>query len=171
MDGHTYSVDNITIFETKMFQHIRVPMMASSNTPLDPSSFPILPSNKKDRLANRIYSQGEKVVIWDGKKILCQHGKSRSLCTNCGGERPCPHGKRRIYCRLCGGTGFCYHNRQKSRCKDCGGTSICQHGRRRVVCKECGGSQICIHGSIKYDCSYCKGVKKLINLSFNYKNL
>lgn len=57
------------------------------------------------------------------------------------GHRLCEHGRTRYVCKECGGTGICEHGRQRSTCKDCGGTGICEHGRRRVVCKDCGNSR------------------------------
>ena len=77
----------------------------------------------------------------------------------------CEHGRERHRCKECGGGGICEHGRQRSQCKECGGVSnlrarssapqvqgvrwvrqICEHGRERSLCKECGGSGICKHG-------------------------
>ena len=49
----------------------------------------------------------------------------------------CEHGRRRSQCKECGGSSFCEHGRQRSYCKECGGSQICEHGRRRYDCKEC----------------------------------
>ena len=43
----------------------------------------------------------------------------------------CEHGRRRSDCKECGGSQICEHGRQRSLCKECGGASICEHGRRR----------------------------------------
>ena len=51
----------------------------------------------------------------------------------------CQHGRQRSQCKECGGCSICEHGRSRSRCKECGGGSICQHGRRRSACKECVG--------------------------------
>ena len=71
----------------------------------------------------------------------------------------CEHGRRKSRCKECGGSSFCEHGRRKSRCKDCGGSSICEHGRRKAQCKECGGSSFCEHGRGKYRCKECKGAR------------
>ena len=68
----------------------------------------------------------------------------------------CEHGRRRSVCKECGGSQICEHGRVRSKCKECGGASICEHGRQRPQCKECGGSQICEHGRIKRRCKDCK---------------
>ena len=62
----------------------------------------------------------------------------------------CEHGRRRSHCKECGGSQICEHGRQRSKCKECGGSHICEHGRERSQCKECGGSQICEHGRQRY---------------------
>ena len=61
------------------------------------------------------------------------------MCKDCGGSL-CEHGRVRSQCKDCGGSSICEHGRQRSRCKECGGGSICEHGRRRYRCKDCGGS-------------------------------
>ena len=33
----------------------------------------------------------------------------------------CEHGRRRSRCKECGGSGICEHGRQRSKCKECGG--------------------------------------------------
>ena len=67
----------------------------------------------------------------------------------------CEHGRRRYCCKQCGGSGICQHGRQRSKCKECGGGGICQHGRQRSQCKECGGGGICQHGRIRSRCKEC----------------
>ena len=57
------------------------------------------------------------------------------------GQRICEHGRRRSKCKECGGASICEHGRGAHECKECGGASICEHGRQRSQCKECGGSQ------------------------------
>ena len=57
----------------------------------------------------------------------------------------CQHGRRRTQCKECGGSQICQHGRRRDRCKECGGSQICKHGRRRGHCKECGD----------YRCSQC----------------
>ena len=69
----------------------------------------------------------------------------------------CEHGRQRSICKDCGGSGICEHQRRRSRCKDCGGSGICEHGQRRALCKECGGSSICEHGRERSSCKDCGG--------------
>ena len=52
----------------------------------------------------------------------------------------CEHGRRRSYCKECGGKNFCEHGRERRRCKECGGKGVCEHGRQRTRCKDCAGS-------------------------------
>ena len=70
---------------------------------------------------------------------VCEHGRRRSQCKDCGGSGLCEHGRRRSQCKECGGSSFCEHGRERSRCKDCGGSGICEHGRQRSQCKEYSG--------------------------------
>ena len=72
-------------------------------------------------------------------------------------QRMCEHGKQKKQCKECGGSSICEHGRQRYHCKECGGKSICEHGRRRYVCKECGGSSICEHGRQRIQCKECRG--------------
>ena len=61
---------------------------------------------------------------------ICQHGRQRSLCKECGGSSICEHSRIRSTCKECGGSSICEHSRVRSRCKECGGSSICEHSRR-----------------------------------------
>jgi hypothetical protein len=88
---------------------------------------------------------------------LCEHGRRRSRCKDCGGSAICQHGRVKYRCKECGGNGICDHGRRKSQCKDCGGSGICDHGRRKFQCKDCGGSGICEHGRRKSRCKDCGG--------------
>ena len=66
----------------------------------------------------------------------------RSRCKDGGGKRSlCEHGRQRYYCKDCGGNGICEHGRQRHQCKECGGSDICKHGRQRRHCKDCGGKE------------------------------
>ena len=71
-------------------------------------------------------------------KYLCEHGKYKYQCKECGG-----------------GSQICPHNRLKYQCKECGGSQICPHGKRKSQCKECEGSQICLHNRLKRACKKC----------------
>ena len=79
------------------------------------------------------------VIVWQGGKMVCEHGRRRTRCKECGGGSLCEHGRRRSRCKECSGGSICEHGRQRCRCKECGGASICEHGRRRSRCKECRG--------------------------------
>ena len=68
------------------------------------------------QLANDLADQ--KTVINVFNSGICEHGRQRSVCKNCGGP------------------GICEHGRQRRVCKDCGGPNIWEHGRVRSVCKE-----------------------------------
>jgi DNA-directed RNA polymerase subunit RPC12/RpoP len=57
-------------------------------------------------------------------------------------RKMCEHGRRKDRCKECGGVGICEHDRQKYRCVDCGGKGICEHNKRKERCKECGGNEI-----------------------------
>ena len=72
-----------------------------------------------------------------GGAWICEHGRQRSRCKECGGSGICEHGRQRRQCKACGGSAFCEHGRQRSRCKECGGSGLCEHGRQRSKCKEC----------------------------------
>ena len=43
----------------------------------------------------------------------------------------CQHGRQRSRCKECGGSSICEHSRVRSKCKECGGSSICNHSRVR----------------------------------------
>jgi hypothetical protein len=88
-------------------------------------------------------------------KKVCEHGKNKYDCRECGGSTFCEHNKRKIYCRECKGSHICEHNKIKTICKECGGSQICIHNKRKSRCKECCGSSICKHQKIKYTCKKC----------------
>jgi hypothetical protein len=88
---------------------------------------------------------------------LCEHGRQKSQCKDCGGGSICEHFRIRSKCNECRGGSVCQHGRIKSTCKECGGSSFCQHGRRRRICKECMGSGICQHGRQRRQCKECGG--------------
>ena len=49
----------------------------------------------------------------------------------------CEHGKYKYQCKDCGGAQICPHNRQKAHCKECKGSQICSHKRAKYQCKKC----------------------------------
>ena len=75
------------------------------------------------------------------KTAICEHGRRRCRCKECGGSEICEHGRNRRFCKQCGGSGICEHGKRRERCKECGGSQICEHGKRRDACKECRGAR------------------------------
>lgn len=110
-----------------------------------------------DRITGQKYIRKNEIVIWDGKRFLCEHSVRRERCKECGGSSICEHSNLRIECKECGGSQICEHDRRKDKCKDCGGSQLCEHGRLKDMCKECGGSQICEHSKRKDRCKECGG--------------
>ena len=53
------------------------------------------------------------------RKYLCEHGKYKYQCKECGGSQICPHSKLKYQCKECEGSQICPHDRQKSHCKKC----------------------------------------------------
>jgi len=68
------------------------------------------------------------------------------------GSIVCEHGKRKERCRECGGSSFCEHDKRKEFCKECKGSQICIHDKQKGACKECGGSKLC-------KSSWCESIK------------
>ena len=91
---------------------------------------------------------------------ICEHGRERSQCKECGGCTICEHGRERSTARSAVGQAICEHGRRRTQCKECGGASICEHGRQRSYCKECGGSGICEHGRVRSRCKECHTAKQ-----------
>ena len=89
-------------------------------------------------------------------KYLCEHGKYKYQCKECGGSQICPHNRLKYQCKECGGSQICPHGKRKSRCKECEGSEICPHGKRKSRCKECEGSEICPHSRRKDHCKKCR---------------
>ena len=119
--------------------------------------FENLPKKKDLRKRNEKYLYNDKIVIWDGKIIRCEHGKKKQDCKDCRGSQICMHGKFKRICKDCGGTALCEHGKFKRSCKDCGGAAFCKHGKFKNACKDCGGSQVCKHGKFKRICKDCGG--------------
>ena len=110
-----------------------------------------------DRMKGQKFMYKDKIVIWNGKILLCEHNLQKSRCKECGGSSICEHNKIKSKCKECGGASICEHNKIKSKCKECGGASICEHNKIKSQCKECGGSSICEHNKIKSRCKECGG--------------
>lgn len=83
---------------------------------------------------------------------LCEHGRQKSRCKDCGGASVCIHGRQKYYCRDCGGSGVCKHGRRKRTCKDCV-VDICDQEKQKLSYKDRGGSGAnkCIGEYVKND--------------------
>jgi hypothetical protein len=68
---------------------------------------------------------------------LCQHGRQKSRCKECGGSSICEHSKLKQLCAQCDGSSLCSHLKRKWTCRECKGSSLCIHGRRRTKCPKC----------------------------------
>ena len=89
-------------------------------------------------------------------KNICEHGRLKRLCKDCGGSSICEHGRRRIQCKYCGGSSVCQHGRRKYDCRDCAINTVCEHGCVKLLCKDCvGASAFCEHGRRKNRCKEC----------------
>lgn len=101
----------------------------------------------KNRIKGEKYLKDGKIVIWNGKRFLCEHGRQRYRCKDCGGGAFCQHGKRKCTCKKCGGSSICEHGRERGRCRDCGNPRIykkCEHGKQSDNCKICSPKQYTI---------------------------
>ena len=112
---------------------------------------------KPDRITGQKYMYKNQIVIWNGKKFLCEHRKERNKCILCGGASICIHKKRRNTCTECGGGSTCDHGRQRNTCRECKGSQICDHQRIRSFCKDCGGGGRCEHRKQRSQCKECGG--------------
>ena len=90
-------------------------------------------------------------------KKLCEHGRRKCQCRDCGGSSFCVHDRQKYTCKECKGTSICEHNRIRSECKECKGTSICEHNKKKSRCPVCNSSILCIHLKYKNECIDCDG--------------
>ena len=111
-------------------------------------------------MENRIQDMAETRTA-NYLKYLCEHGKYKYQCKECGGSQICPHSRQKSRCKECKGSQICPHSRRKSRCKECEGSEICPHSRQKYQCKECKGSQICPHSRQKSHCKKCSDPIKI----------
>jgi hypothetical protein len=88
--------------------------------------------------------------------ILCEHGRRKYVCKECGGKGLCEHNRPKAQCRECG-AGYCEHKRRRSDCKECSGSQICTHNRNRNYCRECNAEHFCPHDRLKSRCKECGG--------------
>ena len=112
-----------------------------SELPADPSTEPPGNQCQPKRQSYQDAASASATSKRNKSDSICQHGRQRNKCKECGGGSICQHGRQRSVCKECGGGSICQHGRRRSRCKECGGASFCQHGRRRYACKECGGTK------------------------------
>ncbi len=62
----------------------------------------------------------------------CKHGVFRMHCDECL-RHLCQHGRHRYKCKDCGGPAICEHKRIRLHCSECGGKATCVHGRQKYV--------------------------------------
>eukprot|EP00982_Pelagococcus_subviridis_P007308 30546-Pelagococcus_subviridis.AAC.1 len=100
---------------------------------------------------------------------ICEHGREKRRCKECGGTSLCKHGLRRYSCKHCGSNnGICEHGKERRRCKDCVGVAMCKHKREKRYCLECGGSSLCTHGRQKSKCKDCGGASICLHNRLKY---
>ena len=118
------------------------------------SHIPALPKNTTNRVIGCSYVDRKgRLVIWNGRDILCEHGRQRNQCVPCGGASICIHKRRRSVCKDCCGASICIHGRQKPTCRLCApvnpdgtvtlSSGICPHNvAEGNYCEDCGGDFI-----------------------------
>ena len=93
---------------------------------------------KNDRIINKKYLYKNSIRIWNGKRLLCEHGKRKDFCKH----EDCIENASSI----------CQHGNYKARCKhkDCieNASAICKHKIRKARCIECTPESAC--ASCKY---------------------
>ena len=97
-----------------------------------------LTGKRKGEICNKFCRKPRESGKWyNHTPRNCIHGKSKTLCKECGGSQICVHDKRKSRCKDCGGVDICVHNKQKFQCMECGGNGICIHNTHRICCKIC----------------------------------
>jgi hypothetical protein len=71
--------------------------------------------NRKERV---VYETKDGPRMWLYNRWMCEHGRIRSVCKECGGSSLCEHGRKRYFCKDCGGSGICEHGKHRTRCKE-----------------------------------------------------
>ena len=127
----------------------------------------LLPSKNNRIKGHKYMSKNNKIVIWSGTRLHCEHNRKKSQCKDCGGSGICEHNKRKSQCKDCGGSSICEHGRQKSLCKDCGGSSFCEHNKLKSRCNDCSpnSAEFCSN------CKYIIGTKRYISKTDTYEKL
>ena len=120
----------------------------------------LLPSQPNERIIGDKYLYHNKIVMWDGKRLRCQHNRRRERCKECGGSQVCIHNKNRYTCLDCGKKQICKHKKRKIYCVLCDGSHICQHNRRRYECRFCYPNYYCEHKIKRLFCQVCTGISR-----------
>ena len=68
---------------------------------------------------------------------ICEHGRERSRCKECGGSAICEHGRQRSSARSAVGHQSASTVVVAMSARSAVGAAICEHGRQRHRCKEC----------------------------------
>jgi hypothetical protein len=120
------------------------------------SSLSYFPGSNQEDAGSGSGDQGDIKRRNNSGKNICEHGRLKRLCKDCGGSSICEHGRRRIQCKYCGGSSVCQHGRRKYDCRDCAINTVCEHGCVKLLCKDCvGASAFCEHGRRKNRCKEC----------------
>jgi len=69
---------------------------------------PLPPKNNRNK-GHKYIDKNNNIVIWNGNRLHCEHGKEKCKC------------------KICGGVGVCIHNKVKGICKECGGKQLYKH--------------------------------------------
>ena len=84
------------------------------------NSIPYLPKYKKNRIDNTKYLHNDKIILWNGISIICEHNILLYSCKKCcNQDKLCEHKKLKGRCKQCGGGSFCEHNKERYRCEKC----------------------------------------------------
>ena len=75
-----------------------------------------LPTQTCDRVPNTFYIYKQQTRFWNGKKLLCKHKKSTSICPTCNPEGAERERQRK---REWQQNHRCEHEKQRSRCPTC----------------------------------------------------
>jgi hypothetical protein len=96
------------------------------------------PSHLGPNSANSLQTNNE-VIPPKESQVNELEAEAIRVVVSCKMRSLCEHGRRRSRCKECGGSGLCEHGRERSRCKECGGSGMCEDGRRRSQCKDAEG--------------------------------
>ena len=77
------------------------------------------------------------------KHQICPHGEEQYKCKDescklkLSSNKLCEHGKRKGVCVDCGGSEICEHKRLRYNCIECKGTGVCEHSKLSRFCEIC----------------------------------